>query len=434
MSIYQWVSLITIASAPRFAVRQEGNAPTSAFLTIIASAFIILLNAQILCAPVASWKFDFGAPQEVAVVESGWTSVSADTAYSDERGYGWVDTRELQYRDRGFPDKLRRDFVFSRAPQREFRVRVPNGDYRIMLIAGDSLAADHYLTIIAEGMEVIRDINTRRCEYAEITFDVIVRDGMLNIVFASPQHRNWVVNALALEPLGKRKRLKKPMVRKRRFEDPITALRRKMMVPAKNVSALRVIKPPRWDEPSYPWLEDYMRVLERFPLYAERGWHPVKVGDEQLGYFGDIDHAEMGMRAMGNFILVYALLATDPSYDPKPSGIPREVVLEHALQCLRYMCRTHITGDLVRPTGRKWGNHWQSAWWASKMATGAQLLWDILTAEDKALIERVISYEADRHLKRRAPSGEHRDTKSEENAWDAEVLAWACALFPNHPH
>lgn len=383
--------------------------------------------------PPTGWGFDFG--QADSPVEPGYQAVFPTTAYTPETGFGWADPSPLQGRDRGFPDALRRDFIYGpTAGPVEFKVDLPNGFYTVWLVIGDTEASDHFMTLAAEGEVRCRRLNPARREFLEVTFGVPVRDGQLNLRITSPE-KNWVWNALRIAPTDEAGGQAGVVVQSVKVEDPRAQRRRELMVPARDVRPLNKIKLPNYDAPTYPWLEDYLRVLERFPRYAERGWHEVEGKDgEQLGYFGDEDSAEMGMRSMGNFILVSALLATDPGYDPTVTGVSQETVLNRALQCLRYMARCHVTGDLRRPDGRPWGHHWQSAWWTSKMATGAQLLREHLTPADQELLQRVITSEADRHLSRRAPGGVWRDTKSEENAWDVEILAWAAALYPDHSH
>jgi len=66
------------------------------------------------------------------------------------------------------------------------------------------------------------------------------------------------------------------------------------------------------------------------------------------------------------------------------------------------------------------------------MAIGAYLIWDTLTTHEKELVSSVVLSEAERQLKRDAPSGLFDDTKAEENAWDIESLAAAIMLFPGH--
>ncbi|MEP0911037.1 hypothetical protein NDI45_08925 [Leptolyngbya sp. GB1-A1] len=183
---------------------------------------------------------------------------------------------------------------------------------------------------------------------------------------------------------------------------------------------------------NYPSEADYIQILERFALYSERGWKGNYLGDPQLGYFGDPDNDESGMRSMGNYIFTTSLLASDPAYNPNISGIEQSVLLDRAKCCLNYMTRSHVTGDIPCGNGRQWGNAWQSAWWTTKMALGAQLIWHTLSQEQQRAVERVVVFEASRHLDRIVPSGLAEDTKAEENAWDTEILATAIALFPQH--
>lgn len=197
---------------------------------------------------------------------------------------------------------------------------------------------------------------------------------------------------------------------------------------------LPILKPMPASSRTYPNARDFMRVLERFPLYGERGWRTPAVSGHPIGFFGDPEHAEMGLRSMGNVVFVYALLSTDPLYDPKPSGVDSARLLARARECLEYMTRAHVTGDLTCGDGRKWGDHWQSAWWTAKMALGARLIWPMLTENERTRVERVVVHEADRHLSRQAPGGALSNTRSEENAWDVEVLAAAMAMFPGHRH
>lgn len=213
----------------------------------------------------------------------------------------------------------------------------------------------------------------------------------------------------------------------------IATIARAATGPVAHTDRLRLIKHANADARSYPAPADFMRILERFPMYAERGWHADYRGEASLGYFGDSNHSEMGLRAMGNYIFVTALLATDPAYDVRPTGVPRDTLLARSRACLAYMTRAHVTGDIPCADGKPWGNEWQSGWWTARMAAGARLLWPRLTPDERAAVERVIVFEADRDLKRTPPSGAVSDTKSEENAWDSEVLSWAVGMFPQHP-
>jgi len=182
----------------------------------------------------------------------------------------------------------------------------------------------------------------------------------------------------------------------------------------------------------YPSEVDYMHLLEHFALYSERGWKGHYLGDRHLGFFGDPSNTESGMRSMGNYIFTTSLLSSDPAYNSSRSGIEQSVLLDRAKCCLNYMTRSHVTGDIPCGNGQQWGDAWQSAWWTTKMALGAQLIWNTLSQEQASAVERVVVFEANRHLHRIVPSGVAEDTKAEENAWDMEILATAIALFPQH--
>lgn len=183
---------------------------------------------------------------------------------------------------------------------------------------------------------------------------------------------------------------------------------------------------------SFPSESDYLRILEQFPLYSERGWHKNYLNDPQLGYFGDSSSDENGLRTMGNYIFTTSLLSSSGEYDHSISGVDSLTLLERAKCCLNYMTRSHVTGDITCGNGHQWGNHWQSAWWTTKMALGANLIWNKLTQQQQKAVERVVIFEASRHLDRIVPSGLAEDTKAEENAWDSEILATAIALFPKN--
>ena len=176
---------------------------------------------------------------------------------------------------------------------------------------------------------------------------------------------------------------------------------------------------------TFPDVADYRDILSRFPRYADRGWHPDPLGDPLVGYFGGRGSEEDAIRSLGNYAFTSSLLA---SRDPDDG-----LMLGRARASLRYLTRGHRTGEEACANGSKWGHAWQSAWWTTKMALGARLIWGRLSPEERAAVERVVVSEASVHLDRVVPSGLHLDTKAEENAWDAEVLAVAVGLLPGHP-
>jgi len=144
--------------------------------------------------PVREWRFDFGA----ADTENGYIAVDHRAPYSSEAGYGWTTPAE-SVRDRGKPDALRRDFVFSRSPAL-FHVKLEPGVYRLTLVSGDMEYGDHVLaaSVSVAGVE-LPPLKPRRGEFATLTAAFEVPGPTLDIRLDSPAN-NWVLNALTIEP------------------------------------------------------------------------------------------------------------------------------------------------------------------------------------------------------------------------------------------
>lgn len=393
------------------------------------------LAAIVAAAPAAGAEFaktpvnlDFGT--SASPVKDVYDRLDVRSVYDGK--VGWEDTGALEERDREGDDPLARDFVYSTRPA-TLTIALPDGTYHIEMLCGDRQYRHGRFAVKPSGMPAFQLPALQIDQYAEVTFYARSEKGRLGVSFFALEDI-WLVNALTVKAVGPAGSPRSPRYRlsggRKWFEAPLPET--ELTTP--EVLRLRLIKKPRYDDRTYPAPPDYMRVLERFPLLAEANWTDSYQSLPNLGYAGGGDSGEFGMRSLGNFVFISALLATDPAYDPRPTGVSRERLLDLAKQSLNYMTRTHVTGDLKCTNGQAWGNHWQSAWWTGKMAAGVALLWDKLSVEERAAAERVIVFEADRHLTRRAPGGATGNTRSEENAWDTEVMAWALGLFPDHPN
>ncbi|WP_396426745.1 FIMAH domain-containing protein [Lederbergia sp. NSJ-179] len=137
-----------------------------------------------------NFKFDFGS--ETSPVEEGYLKVANTLIYNKEVGYGF--NKEVEFRDRGEPDNLRRDFVL--ADGAEFMVDLPNGDYFIRIIAGDHIAFNRSSFII-EG-EDHGSITSQSGEYSELTANIVVSDEQLNIKIGE----NGRMNALEITSMS----------------------------------------------------------------------------------------------------------------------------------------------------------------------------------------------------------------------------------------
>jgi len=170
-------------------------------------------------------------------------------------------------------------------------------------------------------------------------------------------------------------------------------------------------------------------LLSRFPQYLGNRWIQI---DESRGYFGDAGNEENGIRTNASVAFAAALLATNPS-DFNVDAVAASLLRDRCKAVLRYLADAHVTQQGKCANGGKWGLEWQSAWWATKIALAARLIWRELSPLEREKVAAVVAAEADRQLSRIVPTGLHLDTKAEENAWDAEILAGAIALLPDHP-
>jgi uncharacterized repeat protein (TIGR02543 family) len=143
-------------------------------------------------------SFDFGTVE--SPVQAGYTQVIGSTAYSARTGYGWTSTAGLTPRDRENPDDLRRDFVFSSA-ERTFDVDLMNGGYTVTVVIGDQSFLHDKIDIYAEGVLEINDVTTCRGSFQEISFEIIITDGQLNLTMLNDGgvDPNWVLNTLRIQ-------------------------------------------------------------------------------------------------------------------------------------------------------------------------------------------------------------------------------------------
>ena len=160
-------------------------------------------TAQSNTAPVTvsspTAAFDFGTSG--SPVEAGYVQVTESTLYSAGLGYGWSATSGLDSRDRGAPDSLRRDFVFS-STEHTFNVDLENGDYQITIVIGDQDFMHDMIDVYAEDNLEINDLTAPAGSFQQETFWVTVTDGQLNIRIQDNggADANWVINTLTVEP------------------------------------------------------------------------------------------------------------------------------------------------------------------------------------------------------------------------------------------
>lgn len=109
----------------------------------------------------------------------------------------------------------------------------------------------------------------------------------------------------------------------------------------------------------------------------------------------------------------------------------RELLNDYIIPLIRYLVSVHKTGDRTFDDGKQWGKSWQSAHWTHQLGQGAATIWDVLPADIKNGVLRVVRYEANEVASKNPPYNLTFDSKSEENAWNACGLSIALVLMPD---
>jgi fibronectin type 3 domain-containing protein len=155
---------------------------------------------------------DFPASGELQIdlgsgaVADGAVGVDADTAYSADNRLGFVDTSAVTATDNGGDNALKGDFVTAGGA--ELVVDLPNGDYTVDLIAGDTEAATD-VAITAEQMAKVLPTQKAAGEYLEMQFDIALVDGQLNLQLAGEAAN---LNALTITRKADREAGEEPTV------------------------------------------------------------------------------------------------------------------------------------------------------------------------------------------------------------------------------
>ena len=141
--------------------------------------------------PVTSYKFDFGPGK----VQAGFTQVLPGTAYTPARGYGFYGNAPVEGVDRGGRDALRSDYCTSAQPF-FFTVRLPEGNYNIVVTTGDA-AGESVTTIKAECRRLmVEKVRTDKGRFQTSLFTVHVRDTLIRgtgtSVRVKPREKNYL--------------------------------------------------------------------------------------------------------------------------------------------------------------------------------------------------------------------------------------------------
>ena len=152
------------------------------------------------------------------------------------------------------------------------------------------------------------------------------------------------------------------------------------------------------------------------------------------------EQAENGIRPVSHAIYCIALALHYGYYDEEITGVSGEDAQAMCIRLINSVVAEHRSSHPGSEEDRYWDGSWQSPLWAENIGLGAWLLRDRMNPEDYAKAEQMVLDEADRITcdfeipYYRDESGAviyPGDTKGEEIAWSAKILALACIMFPD---
>ncbi|WP_186579653.1 rhamnogalacturonan lyase family protein [Aquibacillus kalidii] len=188
----------------------KGFLPVKRCVTILLSLLLVVTSIPFTAIPVlaeeepAGMKFDFGT--EDSAVESGYTKVSDQTGYSEERGYGFADISKVSATVRDSGSALDKDFVSY--SETAFQVDLPAGDYAVDVILGDKQEASN-VGVLAEQIQKVQDVTLNSGETTTRDFEIAVIDGQLSIELSGD---NAKMIAISITPLPSRTEAEHPTV------------------------------------------------------------------------------------------------------------------------------------------------------------------------------------------------------------------------------
>lgn len=127
-----------------------------------------------------SYRFDFGIGDPPA--DSEYVQILPDTAYTEERGYGFESCEGVSSRNRGEGNRLRSAFCIPL--DAAFVVNMPNGLYTVTATIGDAIAPTVTSLKYGPGRIVLNKAVTIAGQYAVHSFTVKVTDGRLRLAFS----------------------------------------------------------------------------------------------------------------------------------------------------------------------------------------------------------------------------------------------------------
>ena len=190
---------------------------------------------------------------------------------------------------------------------------------------------------------------------------------------------------------------------------------------------------------------DLLQMLANFATYLKNDYQDCAAPNsvnEACGCFkgeNTMANNEQGVRPNADLSMICAFLVKyGKDKVTLPQGVSWADLESMAMKSLVFAYSTHKANKLKVCSGNNyWGSTstsdavWESSLWAMSLAYSAFFQWDKLSDAQKNYIYNLLKAECNYELYRSIPTGYKGDTKSEENGWEADVLAATLGLFPN---
>ena len=190
---------------------------------------------------------------------------------------------------------------------------------------------------------------------------------------------------------------------------------------------------------------DLLQMLANFTTYMVNDFQECSSPNsinEQCGCFrgeNTMGNNEQGVRPNADLSMICAFLAKYAKGKVTlPSGVTWNKIEDIAMKSLVFAYSTHKANKLKTCSGNNyWGsvstsdNVWESSLWAMSVAYSAFFQWDKLSEAQKGYVKALLKAECNYEINRTIPTKFDGDTKSEENGWEADVLAVTLGLFPD---
>lgn len=181
----------------------------------------------------------------------------------------------------------------------------------------------------------------------------------------------------------------------------------------------------------------YYRLLAEWVRAADPEFHTHPT-EPKLGYYGT-GFRHWGYQTVANFANGYTALANGPDDAIALSGRSRDELQERALAGLRFVLRTHSSGDLPGRDGTKWGTDWISGNLLLRAIEAIEGLRPLFEPEDEQRLRALIEAEAEYLINAKVVCNRWPEkkelgrTNAEANAWNGSVLLHSLIYLPNHP-